>query len=239
MPGESAQVSALRHQVLDLVEAVSGPLADAGASVPLVGLPARNDELRRLAPHTRRQVTVMQTDYAYDPEDPGLDLSRWLGSRGIELRLVTRPSTVRTHPLLSSIYPETLIGPVFARSMVVDDHVALLGGPDDAHGNRVTWRTREPRVIQGLQAVWEATVPLSRRLLPVDAEPPLSERQLGVARLLCTGEKDKSIARILDLSPRTVEREVSAVLRVLGASSRTEAVLVMRGRGVNGGRGEA
>jgi len=43
------------------------------------------------------------------------------------------------------------------------------------------------------------------------------------------------IARQLTLSPRTVEREVSAILGVLGAGSRAEAVLLMRGRGVNGG----
>lgn len=235
--GESPEISRLRHQVLDLVDLVTGPLADTGSSVPLVGLPARNAELRRLAPHVREQVIVMQTDYAYDPEDPGLELSRWLESRGVALRFATRPSTVRTHPLLSSIYPTTLVGPVFARAMVVDDYMALLGGPDDAHGNRVVWRTREPEVVLGLLAVWDATVPLCRPLLAEGAEPPLTERQLGVAKLLCVGEKDKSIARILDLSPRTVEREVSAVLRALGAGSRTEAVLLMRGRGVNGGWG--
>jgi DNA-binding NarL/FixJ family response regulator len=78
-------------------------------------------------------------------------------------------------------------------------------------------------------------VPLCAPILPLGARPPLTERQLDVARLLCVGEKDTVIARQLTLSPRTVEREVSAILAALGAGSRAEAVLLMRGRGVNGG----
>ena len=49
------------------------------------------------------------------------------------------------------------------------------------------------------------------------------------------GEKDKAIARALVCPTRTIEREVHAILAALGAGSRTEAVLLMRGRGVNGG----
>lgn len=233
--GETPEIARVRRLGTDLVERVTGPLAEAGEAVPLVGLPARNAEMRRLAPHVRSEVVVLQTEYSYDPEDPGLELSRWLDARGVELQFVTRPSTARTHPLLSSIYPTTLLGPVFLRAMLIDDHTTMVGGPDDAYGNRVVWLTRDADAVAALREIWEATVPLCHRLLPEEESPPLSERQLGVARLLCTGEKDKSIARLLELSPRTVEREVSAVLRTLGASSRTEAVLMMRGRGVNGG----
>lgn len=233
--GESPEVAALRGRARELVDLVTGPLAEDGRAVPLVGLPARNAELRRLVPHVRARVLVLQTDYAYDPEDPGLQLSRRLGLRGIAVQLLTRPTTPRTHPLLSSIYPDTLLGPVFVRGMMIDDHTVLLGGPDDAFGNRVSWRTHEPEVVHGFLDVWHDTLPLCEALLAPDQDPPLTERQLDVARLLCIGEKDKSIARLLDLSPRTVEREVSVLLRVLRVSSRTEAVLVMRGRGVNGG----
>ena len=52
---------------------------------------------------------------------------------------------------------------------------------------------------------------------------------------MCVGERDKAIAQTLNLSLRTVEREVHRILEVLGAGGRTEAVLLMRGRGVNGG----
>ncbi len=233
--GETPAMARLRTRTLELVGRTIGPLAESGESVPLVGLAARNTELRRLAPHVRRQVLVLQTDYAYDPEDPGLDLSRRLGMRGVAVQLLTRPTTPRTHPLLSSIYPNTLLGPVFVRAMVIDDHTAMISGPDDAFGNRVVWCTHDRAVVAEMLEIWDETLPLARPLLEPGEEPPLTERQLAVARLLCIGEKDKAIARLLDLSPRTVEREVSTLLRVLGVGSRTEAVLEMRGRGVNSG----
>ena len=50
------------------------------------------------------------------------------------------------------------------------------------------------------------------------------------------GEKDQSIAHQLSTSARIIERDVRAILHLLGAPNRTEAVLLMRGRGVNGGR---
>jgi DNA-binding NarL/FixJ family response regulator len=83
--------------------------------------------------------------------------------------------------------------------------------------------------------LWRASVPLCRPILEPGQEPPLTDRQLEVARLVCVGERDKSIAHSLSLSLRTVEREVHRLLEVLHAGSRTEAVLLMRGRGVNGG----
>jgi DNA-binding NarL/FixJ family response regulator len=129
-----------------------------------------------------------------------------------------------------------VLGPVFLRALVVDGREVLVGGPDDAWGRRTTWSTAIPAVVQGVVHLWEETLPWCEPILPPGTAPPLTERQLDVARLLCVGEKDKSIARVLDLSPRTVERDVSALLRELGAGSRAEAVLLMRGRGINGGR---
>jgi DNA-binding CsgD family transcriptional regulator len=202
----------------------------------LVGLPALVTELRRLEPKAQRFALVMQPQYAYYPEEPGVLLTQHARDRGVETRLLTRPSTVLTHPLLPSIFPDAMLGPVFLRAMVVDGEEVLLGGPDDAWGRRTSWSTSIPAVVQAVMHLWEATLPLSEPILPPGTPPPLTPRQLEVARLLCVGEKDRAIARLLDLSPRTVEREVSALLRELGAGSRTEAVLLMCGRGLNGGQ---
>lgn len=240
--GEAPDIRRLREQS-DEVERLVVELADKGARGldevrPLVGLGALVSELRRLEPLATRTSRVMQPDYSYDPEDPGVELVQRARSRGVEQHLITSPQSLRTHPLLSSIFPRVLAGPVFLRAMVVDETCAVIGGRHDAFGNRVAWSTRSPEVIGCVLDLWRATLPHCKQVLGADEEPPLTPRQLDVARLLCTGEKDKSIARILDLSARTVEREVSAILRVLGATSRTEAVLLMRGRGVNGGWSE-
>ncbi len=234
---EPPEVRRLRVRSEKILAMVAALAAEHSAQVRrLLGLPALVAELRRLEPITRAAAWVMQPHYAYDPEDPGVPLTRSAWSRGVETMLLTRPATVRTHPLLSSIFPATRLGPVFLRAMVVDGQRVIVGGPDDATGQRTSWYTTIPAVVQSVVELWQATLPLCRPILAPGTPPPLTERQLEVARLLCVGEKDKSIARMLGLSERTVERDASALLRQLGAESRAEAVLTMCGRGVNGGR---
>jgi non-specific serine/threonine protein kinase len=50
----------------------------------------------------------------------------------------------------------------------------------------------------------------------------LSDKQRAVAELIARGKTDKQIASVLFLSPRTVQSHVSAILRKLGFTSRTE-----------------
>ena len=58
------------------------------------------------------------------------------------------------------------------------------------------------------------------------AELPLTPRQKGVLDLLARGLSNKEIARELNVSVDTVKDHVAAVLRALGANSRTQAVLI-------------
>jgi DNA-binding NarL/FixJ family response regulator len=53
----------------------------------------------------------------------------------------------------------------------------------------------------------------------------LTPRQAEVLTLLLRGQANKAIARQLGLSVETVKDHVQAVLRALGVSSRTQAVL--------------
>ncbi|WP_445401858.1 response regulator [Zobellella sp. An-6] len=60
----------------------------------------------------------------------------------------------------------------------------------------------------------------------------LTARQLEVLSLLCEGKSNKAIARILGAAENTVRVHVSAILAVLRVSSRTEAVVAARARGI-------
>jgi DNA-binding CsgD family transcriptional regulator len=233
-PEESPQVLDLRARTADVLETLATTAERAGA-VHLVGLPALVLQLRRIAPAATRSSIVMQPQYAYDPEDPGVSLTRAARARGVDTTLMTSLASVRNHPLLPSIFPTTLVGPVFLRALVIDGRQAIIGGPDSPSGERTSWYTTIPVVIEAVLEIWEATVPLCEPILPPGGEPPLNDRQLDVARLLCVGEDDSSIAHLLGLPTRTVERDVQVVLQEVGARTRTEAVLNMRGRGVNGG----
>ena len=53
----------------------------------------------------------------------------------------------------------------------------------------------------------------------------LSERQMEVLALMMKGKSNKAIARLLDLAEPTVKNHVTAILKALKASNRTEAVI--------------
>ena len=57
------------------------------------------------------------------------------------------------------------------------------------------------------------------------AELGLSPRQIEVLELLLKGLPNKLIARQLDISENTTKIHVSAVLRALGVSTRTQALI--------------
>lgn len=57
-----------------------------------------------------------------------------------------------------------------------------------------------------------------------EARPSLTARQLDVLQHVARGLADKEIARVLGLSPRTVEMHVARALEALGARNRSEAV---------------
>lgn len=79
-----------------------------------------------------------------------------------------------------------------------------------------------------LEAAAPATPPATATL----GEAGLTERQMQVLRLLAGGSANKLIARDLGISPSTAKAHVAQVLSVLGATNRTEAVAIARGRGL-------
>ncbi len=71
--------------------------------------------------------------------------------------------------------------------------------------------------------------PPHRRLSP--AELGLTERQVEVLALMMQGKSNKHICRELDLAEPTVKNHVSAILKVLEVTNRTEAVLAVAALG--------
>lgn len=76
------------------------------------------------------------------------------------------------------------------------------------------------------QAVTPATQRDSRSLI-TPKEAGLSERQLEVLALMAQGKSNKVICRTLDLAEPTVKNHVTAILRALKVSNRTEAVIAV------------
>src|SRR5262249_5995962 len=59
------------------------------------------------------------------------------------------------------------------------------------------------------------------------ADLGLTERQIEVLSLMMRGRSNKAIARILDLAEPTVKTHVTAILKALKVSNRTEAVIAV------------
>lgn len=79
---------------------------------------------------------------------------------------------------------------------------------------------------------------------PASARPPLAvdasrlgltERQMEVLALVMQGKSNKAICRILDLAEPTVKNHVTAILRALKATNRTEAVIAAAALGFSEG----
>ena len=63
----------------------------------------------------------------------------------------------------------------------------------------------------------------------------LTERQTDVLALLADGHSNKMIAKQLGLSEHTIKIHITAILRTLGVSNRTEAAIVCREHGLFNG----
>jgi two-component system, NarL family, nitrate/nitrite response regulator NarL len=62
--------------------------------------------------------------------------------------------------------------------------------------------------------------------------PLLTDRQIDVLRRLSAGQSNKTIARDLDLSEKTVKAHITAIFRALNVFNRTQAAAAGRGAGL-------
>lgn len=96
-----------------------------------------------------------------------------------------------------------------------------------------------PPEILGRQEPAPAQPPLvaERTGAPVSgADLGLTERQMDVLALMMQGRSNKVICRALGLAEPTVKNHVTAILKALKASNRTEAVITAAARGVDARR---
>jgi DNA-binding CsgD family transcriptional regulator len=83
------------------------------------------------------------------------------------------------------------------------------------------WFDDAARQSESMNAPWYAARARDKKDQLVRRRGPLSPRELEVARMVATGESNRSIAARMHLSERTVEQHVSTSLRKLGMSSRS------------------
>ncbi len=119
---------------------------------------------------------------------------------------------------------EEALGMVMSGSMYVPP--AMLG-LEFGRGNQVGDTVPGVMRTLGEPPLGAAAGPEAHQKLPSIDEVGLTPRQAEVLSLLLQGLPNKLIARQLNLSVETVKDHVAAVLRALGVSSRTQAVLAV------------
>ena len=94
-----------------------------------------------------------------------------------------------------------------------------------------TYIPPEAIIRDGLTMPPDSPPPPAGGRTPVAATPAdlgLTERQIDVLALMMQGKSNKAICRVLDLAEPTVKNHVTAILKALKVTNRTEAVIAVR-----------
>ena len=105
---------------------------------------------------------------------------------------------------------------------ILDNRAVLLEGPR-IEGRRSVLITTHHRAVAAALAYWQAVKMQSVPLELAESDNPLgqlSDRQRETARMLADGLTDEQIARLLEVSVRTVRYDVARLMGLLQASSR-------------------
>jgi hypothetical protein len=164
--------------------------------------------LTRLETRARRTVWNMQPDQRFDPEEPTEALNERSRARGVDLQLITSQRAVDQNPLLTSNFPNVLVGPVYLRTILIDQAGAVLEGPPMPSGEGTAWLVTQSDVVAEVCSIWLETRRHSQAALSGGAPAPLTKRQYAIACRMAAGAKDAAIARELRISTRTVVTEV-------------------------------
>jgi DNA-binding CsgD family transcriptional regulator len=220
----------------DLTQLVSGHVVELLAGRPTpgfrrlgVGIAQIDRGLTALEPTAQRSVWTMHPILGYDPANEMTRLDDHTRRRGVDLRCITTERSLNLYPLLTSEIPHVHFGPARSQFILVDESVAVVGGPHSEEGYPTAWLTTRSDVITRVRAIWELTSRLSHPGVPSGQKPPFTARQCQIARRLVLGAKDSTIARDLDVSLRTVTADVAVLLHTLGAGSRAEAAHLLVG----------
>ena len=204
----------------------------AGFSLVGAGTEAIDAGFAALEPLSTKLVCSVVPVLRFDPWGPALELNARSRARGVELRSVVSERGLSVNPLLSSLDPTTRIGHAATTLYLIDRRRAVMPGPLTHDGLATVWGATTRQVLGPALELWDLIWESSRPAVPEGERPPFTERQVRTAILLARGAKDASIARELGVSVRTVVSEVAHLVARLGATSRVDAVLILRnGRG--------
>lgn len=203
-------------------EALRGVLRELkGESVFILEAAGSNEALKQLEQHADVELVLLDLNL---PDRDGLDTLRELGARWPTVPVIVL-SAFHDREKVSKALELGAVGfiPKSARREVMCSAFNLVF----AGGIYVPPEILALRTPGEAAAVPEAIPDLRARALALG----LTERQTEVLTLMMQGKSNKAICRALGLAESTVKVYVSAILRALNVSNRTEAVVAVRALG--------
>lgn len=222
----------VRNLYAQFAAAWSATLSDPRAkrySVLATSVRQLDEHLAQIESRTQHSLVNMQSRWWIDPHDRSAPLDERSRHRGVTVTLLVPKRAVELSPLLPSIHPDVWVAPVLQDAMLIDGTLAILSGGFDDDGRRVFCSTTDAELVGLLRQVASALKAVAMRPEEITGRAPMTPRQVQVALAIARGDKDTSTARRLGASVRTVEREVSAILRHLDVRNRHEAALQIIG----------
>lgn len=200
-------------------EALHGVLRELkGDSVVILDAATSGEALRQLEQHADVELVLLDLNL---PDRDGLDALRELGARWPTVPVVVL-SGFHDREKVSRALELGAVGfiPKSARREVMCGAFNLIF----AGGIYVPPEMLALQVPSEGAAAAEPMADLRARAFAMG----LTERQAEVLALMMQGKSNKAICRTLDLAESTVKIHVSAILRALNVSNRTEAVVAVR-----------
>ena len=187
-------------------------LLGAEEGLEVVGDARRGDEAVRKAAELRPDVIVMDV---HMPGMSGIDATREVLAASPGTGIVMLTISDNDHEVLEAVRAGAS-GYVLKRATLAEIIRAIraVGSGESSIATRVTGGLLERLRRQGAQ---DETLPETSSL---------SERELDVLALLVSGCDNAEIGRQLHLSPNTIKRHVSNILKELGVENRIQAAVL-------------
>jgi DNA-binding NarL/FixJ family response regulator len=184
--------------------------------VELVGEAATAAEVLDLVERTSPDLVLLDLHL---PDKSGLDVNRSLAANHPSVKVVVLTMSEDHHATIAAVRDG-------ARGYIVK-------GADPTHIEHVIHSVMAGDVVLD-QGVAQAMAELAQlRGATVSSPfPQLSPRETDILELIARGLDNQTIARQLVLTPKTVRNHVSNVLAKLGATDRSQAIVIARRSGL-------
>lgn len=109
--------------------------------------------------------------------------------------------------------------------MVLNGRLVLMEGPSAADGSLTIWGTTDAALVEDAirhhEMLWDVA--------ETAVDPGITTRQAEIVLRMILGATDSQIARAVGVSQRTLERELAAVMTVMGATGRVDLISKLAG----------